>query len=221
MCNGISNKEGFVIPIINHFFRFLEKYSILTCLKNRKPVWEKSRFLVDAYVLCWLILSIVYIFAFHYWHSFAGNYLAYNILIVLILVLAIYRLVDISQAWWNRYFVPPYEAKAPRNIILTFMNYWEIIVAFAIVGLFFNWPPYYPEGGQGVSGWAIMTALRESVRIASSLGLRREPPTLWSGALFWVEFFFGFFFLAVIITVVVSYLRNNHKAATRKSKSKG
>lgn len=149
MCKDISNNKGFVIPILNCIFRRLECISILHLWVHMKKGRRQSRILVDHYVSCWFIASIAFILIFYHWRSFTGNCWLYNGFICLILLLAIWRFVDIIQAWWNRYFVTPFVASAPRNIILTFVNYWEIIIVFAIVGLFFNLDPYYPPRGAG------------------------------------------------------------------------
>lgn len=200
----IHAKEGVVYPILCYIFLALKYFSILTYLKCKKN-WSQSYIVVDLYVTAWFCVGVVFLFLVHLCPFEWVRYL--------ILALAMLRVLDIIQAWWNIYFVPPYDARAPRNIVLTLMNYAELVIAFAIVGFVFSWPPYFEHGSMEIWG-----AFRASFRTMTPLGLTQEPPTLPKGALFYLEYVLGLIFLVVLINIVLSYMGVSARPRNRASR---
>jgi len=197
----IGHQEGVAYPILCCVFLGLKYLSILTYLKCKES-WSQSRAVVDLYVIAWLGLGLGFLFLLHLCPFQWVRYL--------ILALAMLRVLDIVQAWWNIYFVPPYDARAPRNIVLTLVNYAELVFAFAIVGFVLTCPPYFEQGSIEIWG-----ALRASFRTMTPLGLTEEPPTLPKGALFYLEYVLGLIFLVVLINIVLSYMGVNARPRNR------
>jgi hypothetical protein len=207
--------EGIVYPFFRWFFNKLECLSLLKiitqlvnlCRKDHNG-WQPSRRCIDIYVITWiLVIGIVSVVVIPCLSLSNNGYIQPAWIQCLLTALMTWRLIDILQRWWHLVFVPPFEAKAPRIIILVFINYIEMVIAFGAIGFLNHYLPYYVSPNE-VSIW---DAFRASVGILTPLGVTLIPNTWTSGFLFYIEYAVGFFFLVVIINVVLAYLTDAKK----------
>jgi hypothetical protein len=197
-----SHSEGWLSPLIYRIFSILKQVSILTHLKRK---WPDSRIVVDTYVVG---LFLVGFFVFFLWIGLGQlyNWGLPDILLTIAFYFTCYRLLDIFQSWFFTLFSPPYNAKWPRLLILTLINYMEIAIAFSIIGFYFKAQPYY-----GVSEITIWDSLRHSLGVLTPLGITEsEFPLRWSGfSIFWIEYIVGLLFIVVVINLVLSHYKRN------------
>lgn len=204
---GQNSKYGFIYPIICWAFFILSFLSLMTYLKSIRA-WKESDILkfIDIYVLINLIVGVTLSFIINMTWPKNSNDLIPVWISWPAMAYALLRILDIIQAWWNTYFVRPYKAKAPRNIILLVLNYIEIAIAFAIIGLLMNIAPYNLNSA---AAWPMLGALRASLLTLTPMGPSEGSPPMFldpGGWFFYVEYAVGLAFLIVIINVVLSYM---------------
>lgn len=208
-----SASEGFIYPVAYIIIMGLRHLSILTyiqipvekyCYKRQltnKELWP-NRFVVDAYVFGWFIIELGFVAVCCWRYTFDGAFIQPTWVRYVMLVVAIYRLIDIFFAWLRVLVIPPLDAKSPRIILLTLLNYIETIVVFGVIGfLLHQWPYYRPIGEIQIAD-----ALRASFGILTPLGVSSLPEIWTTGLLFYFEYAFGLFFLIIIINIAVSHL---------------
>jgi hypothetical protein len=201
-----SANEGIIYPAVYFLFHCLYYLSLLTHIQllvnmfNKN--WRPSHRFVDAYILSWFFVAEIGSVVFLQFVRSPDDVFIYP---TFISALLIWRLVDIMQRWWHVLFVPPYNAKVPRIIILTLINYVEIVIIFGVVGFLCKIQPYYSPPGE----IQVLDGVRASLGILTPLGIPSIPQTWSTGVLFYAEYATGLAFLVVVINVVLSHLTNS------------
>lgn len=185
----------------------LEKTDNETRNKKIQELYVYSWILIEAVLYIWLMLirtpSIV--------------------LGVIISLIVLYRLSGIIMLWVERYiFGPPEPRSIPRFILLTLLNYLEIILIFAIFAYvarnnFVN-GVFIPFGVTVTfSPW--FDSLRYSIGVSTTLGSNFQPLGIMGHTIFFAQIALAILFVSVIIQIAVS-LRKDNRNPTKKNEAK-
>jgi len=135
------------------------------------------------------------------------------ILGVIFSLIVLYRLSGIVILWVERYiFGPPEPRSIPRFIVLTLLNYLEIIVIFALFAYgarsnFVN-GDLIPLGvTETFSPW--FDSLRYSIGISTTLGSSFQPLGIIGHTIFFAQITLAILFVTVIIQIAVSLRKHN------------
>jgi hypothetical protein len=193
-------RKTLITPLFGFIFLFLQKYPlgfVLAWAENHcKCLKEHS--VVEIYVLGFFISEIV-IFLIVW--QFAPPFSLWAAILVTIFMGM--RLVDIAQSWVNILLVQPTGEVlyASRLLILTLINYIELILSFSVVNYLWN-NTFNPE----------IAGLRESTLFTlgtmTAIGSKYEPVSLGAWAVYVFEIGFGLFFLIIIIVRALTYFES-------------
>lgn len=193
-------KNGFIVPFLTLIFKIFECMSPLTLFRRLSHIFHKefgwSHLAVEIYVLVWFFLLVGFI-----WLIWAMEPFPLCILIFLTAIF-IWRLLDISQSWFNIFMKKEVEVLSPvRSLVLAVINYFEISIIFALLSFLFR------EGNFNPSFTTVTESLRHSIGVITTTGSRFDPASVAGGLLYYFEIAFGLAFLAVVISRIMSVFR--------------
>ncbi|KTB48879.1 hypothetical protein DEALK_17260 [Dehalogenimonas alkenigignens] len=191
-----NQERTFIEPTLKKFFRAFQVVSplnLVTWLVRRfKIIWSPTRLVVEVYVTFWLVCLLVLAWAI----GIAGS------LPALLLLVIIWRLLDISQAWFHTFLKHRVKALSPvRSLALATMNYFELFIIFGILAYQFRTDNFYP------SFVTITESLRYSIGVITAMGSKFDPASVLGGLLYYGEIAFGLGFLVVIVTRILTLFK--------------
>jgi hypothetical protein len=154
---------------------------------------EKIRYMhVDAHEIFWVVILILLLAS----SGCSSNCLFFT---YLVLIIVIYRLVDIFQSWVSQFILMKdwIPADINRSLVLVFMGYFEIIVSYAI---------FYYIGQDNIckSFSSVWQSFYYSVSTATMIGSDIwKPMKLWGYATFITQIMFAVLFLTVVVQNIV------------------
>lgn len=158
----------------------------------------KEKKTVELWVLFWLFIEVVAFIL----TLICANFASFAWIVVL---LSVYRLASIFRVWFTVFILsPPEPASKPRLIILTLINYAEIVITFAVIA-FVSKGSFGTE--QQTSFRSGVDSLRYSVGVATSLGSHFEPTT-WLG---YIIMLFQIMYVIIFITTVIQIAVSSSK----------
>jgi len=192
----MHSRRGFIIPVLTWIFNkfsFVSPLTWIRCLAKRfGRSWGWSPLFVEIYVLVTFSLLCFFV-----WWVYISE-----LLCVAIAGYAIWRLVDILQAWFNTFKDPDIQASSSlRSLVLAAINYLELTMIFGLLAFFFRHDNFYPEFAN------IRESLRYSIGVITTMGSHFDPASWVGGIIYYSEIAFGLSFLVVIVTRILSYFK--------------
>ena len=175
----LGAEDGWLLRIVERVdYVSFEKLSLLNWLTSWKPQWYGSMAVVETYVVSWLSVELILFALFAVFPNLADL----TVLVVLALVLLVYRWHNIIAYWFHMHILTGKVSSPVRTLILTLINFTEIIVIFSILDFIlaaaFN-PAFV----------SIPNSLDYSIRIMTTLGWDKYEPVGFGYLLFYVRFF--------------------------------
>jgi hypothetical protein len=196
-------KTGVIIPSLKCIFKIFDHISPLTLLTRlvrllrKRKRWKPSYLVVEIYVVTWLCLLLLSI-----WLIATNEPFSLAALVVISAVL-IWRMLDISQAWFNIFLRrEPKVLSPPRSLVLATINYFELSIIFGLLSFLHRIDNFYPTFAN------ITQSLRHSIGVISTTGSNFDPASVGGGFLYYSEIAFGLAFLVVVISRVLSLYRS-------------
>jgi hypothetical protein len=192
--------QGWILDVVRWKFSILQVLSIgriiAWCIKTKKS--RKFAYIfTDFYVMFWVGL-LIWLFLCQA-HVGCGSAVLWLVAVVLVS----YRLFEIFQSWVSQFILggvprPGWQPISKfRSLILVFIGYCEVVVAYAIFALIFN------EHFTGINRW--QDALYYSVRNAATIGSKFHPEDCVGYTLFITQIMFALLFLTAVVQSIVSY----------------
>ncbi len=196
----MEHKNGFILPCLTLVFKALRYISPLTLLtrlgRGFHRSWDTSHLAVEIYVVAWFCLLLFFIWLV------ATIKLFSPIPLVVISATLIWRLLDISQSWFNIFMKIKVEVLSPvRSLVLATINYFELSIIFGLLSFIFRYDNFNPTFVN------VSQSLRHSIGVITTMGSRFDPASVLGGLLYYSEIAFGLAFLVVVISRVISLFK--------------
>ncbi|MBI2164792.1 MAG: hypothetical protein HYU29_00075 [Chloroflexi bacterium] len=201
-------RHGWLVPFLAEVFHHLEGLSLINWWARRVPCWRQGVRLrrIEIGILLFALVEGWFLGLLFLCPRSKDN-LFFSIPLQLILG---YRLVDIMQSVLSVFIFQqvrsniegrplPKLASPQRTLVLTGLNYLEVIVVFAILA-YLNGSSYSPELD---SPW---DASNYSIQVAALLGPEASVLGAIGPILFVSEVFFALIFLTLVLATAVSLL---------------
>ena len=198
----MGQENGCIVPLLTVVFKIFKCVSPLTIVARLVRLfhksWEPSPVAVDIYVLIWCFFLIFLACLVATIQSFS------LVALTVISAILVWRLLDISQSWFNIFLRRKVEVVAPvRSLVLAVINYLELWLIFGLLSFLFRYGNFYPPFE------TITQSLRHSIGVITTMGSGFDPASVGGALLYYFEIAFGLGFLIVIISRVLSLFRDD------------
>lgn len=200
----LRTKKTILTPILGFIFLYLEFLPFPLILRKAKRSCKclKEHSVVELYVLTFLAIESVI-----FWIT--AKYFPGPVSIIAAIIIAIIlgmRLLDIMQSWVNILLVKP-EAEilyASRLLILTLINYIELVLTFSVLG--YVWNASFVPKFQNLTDSMVFT-----LGTMTAIGSKYEPVSVGAWVIYVSEIGFGLFFLIIAVVRVLTYFEARKK----------
>jgi len=117
------------------------------------------------------------------------------------------RVLDIAQSWVNVFLVKqdPKILYPVRALVLTIINYIELILSFSVLGFIWN-NTFKPEPFHNLGDSLVFT-----LGTMTTIGSKYEPFSTGAWTIYILEIAFGLFFLIVVIVRALHFFEQRRK----------
>lgn len=194
----LCQRKTFLTPLFGFILLLFEllPFPLLLGLLKRKCKFLQEHLIVELYVIFWFILELIILFVI------SKPTASVNCSAIIITVILVLRLIDIAQSWVKVLLVKSTHGILYPNrlLILTLMNYAELVISFTIIGFLWITDFLYLDN-----------SLAFTLGTLTTIGSNYVPSTTIAWAIYISEIAYGLFFLIIVIVRALTYFEAGQK----------